>query len=329
MGTFRRAHALLLVTAMLVVAPAAVRADGWSTNSRQGGALTVVGRSANSAGNVADIAATAASGAVLRESGSTIGFGTINGATAITSGTITRDRMAVGQAGITPGRAAFFARAAATMGFTNPVGFYDDFFEGGYKWFNSPSGSGAAMAFVADTTYSGVVRDIVRLTGGTTGTSSVLFRASPASSSSIFPNYPINTGNAFYIEFAMAPTTAISTDYSCLGFNIGGGSNGLRVGIVPGSSTSHYWLTSSSGSGSIDSGVNITTDGTWQVHTVYKNAANTLSYQVTGGSVVSQANAYGNATSSLNLEVIQTSGSVQRIVQFAYVGFAYEGGAGY
>lgn len=44
---------------------------------RQSGALTVVGRSANSTGNVADIAAVAASGAVLRESGSTVGFGTI------------------------------------------------------------------------------------------------------------------------------------------------------------------------------------------------------------------------------------------------------------
>jgi hypothetical protein len=44
---------------------------------RQGTALSVIGRSANTLGNVADIAATAASGAVLRESGSTIGWGTI------------------------------------------------------------------------------------------------------------------------------------------------------------------------------------------------------------------------------------------------------------
>jgi len=48
-----------------------------NTSLRQGAALTVIGRSANSTGNVADIAATAASGAVLRESGSSIGFGTI------------------------------------------------------------------------------------------------------------------------------------------------------------------------------------------------------------------------------------------------------------
>jgi len=44
---------------------------------RNGGALTVIGRSANSSGGVADIQASAASGAVLRESGSTLGFGTI------------------------------------------------------------------------------------------------------------------------------------------------------------------------------------------------------------------------------------------------------------
>lgn len=44
---------------------------------RQGVALSVVGVTGNATANVADIAATAASGAVLRESGSTIGFGTI------------------------------------------------------------------------------------------------------------------------------------------------------------------------------------------------------------------------------------------------------------
>ena len=44
---------------------------------RNSGALSVIGRSANSAGDPADIAAVAASDAVLRESGSAIGFGTI------------------------------------------------------------------------------------------------------------------------------------------------------------------------------------------------------------------------------------------------------------
>jgi hypothetical protein len=44
---------------------------------RNSAALSVIGRNLNSGGDPADIAATAASGAVLRESGSTIGFGTI------------------------------------------------------------------------------------------------------------------------------------------------------------------------------------------------------------------------------------------------------------
>jgi hypothetical protein len=44
---------------------------------RNSGALSVIGRSANSSGDPADISATAASGAVLRESGSTVGFGTV------------------------------------------------------------------------------------------------------------------------------------------------------------------------------------------------------------------------------------------------------------
>jgi Repeat of unknown function (DUF5907) len=49
------------------------------TNSqiRQSAALSLIGRAANSTGNVADISATASSGAVLRESGAALGFGTI------------------------------------------------------------------------------------------------------------------------------------------------------------------------------------------------------------------------------------------------------------
>lgn len=44
---------------------------------RNSGALSVIGRSANSSGDPADIAAGAASAAVLRESGSVLGFGTV------------------------------------------------------------------------------------------------------------------------------------------------------------------------------------------------------------------------------------------------------------
>jgi len=53
--------------------------DNAITNAklRDSSALSVIGRSANSAGDPADIAASAASDAVLRESGSTIGFGTV------------------------------------------------------------------------------------------------------------------------------------------------------------------------------------------------------------------------------------------------------------
>lgn len=54
-------------------------ADNSATNAklRDSGALSVIGRSANSSGDPADISATAASDAVLRESGSVLGFGTI------------------------------------------------------------------------------------------------------------------------------------------------------------------------------------------------------------------------------------------------------------
>jgi hypothetical protein len=48
-----------------------------NTKLRDSGALSVIGRSANSGGDPADISAVAASDSVLRESGSTVGFGTI------------------------------------------------------------------------------------------------------------------------------------------------------------------------------------------------------------------------------------------------------------
>jgi len=48
-----------------------------NTKLRDSGALSVIGRSANSAGDPADISATAASDAVMRESGSGLGFGTV------------------------------------------------------------------------------------------------------------------------------------------------------------------------------------------------------------------------------------------------------------
>lgn len=54
-------------------------ADGLLTRAKlaNGTALSIIGRSANSSGAVADIAATASSDAVLRESGGTVGWGTI------------------------------------------------------------------------------------------------------------------------------------------------------------------------------------------------------------------------------------------------------------
>lgn len=54
-------------------------ADNGISNAkiRQSGPLALVGRSANSTGNVADIQATAASGCAYRESGSTLGCGTL------------------------------------------------------------------------------------------------------------------------------------------------------------------------------------------------------------------------------------------------------------
>lgn len=80
-------------------------ADDSVTNAkiRDSGALSVIGRSANSAGDPADISATAASGAVLRESGSVLGFGTI--ATAgLADDVVTNAKLANMAAGTVKGR---------------------------------------------------------------------------------------------------------------------------------------------------------------------------------------------------------------------------------
>lgn len=65
------------------IAPNTIIAGNMATNSvenaalRDSGALSVIGRSANSSGDPADISATASSGAVLREASSVLGFGTL------------------------------------------------------------------------------------------------------------------------------------------------------------------------------------------------------------------------------------------------------------
>lgn len=64
------------------------------TKLRNSGALSVIGRSANSSGDPADISATAASGAVLRESGSALGFGTV-AAAGLADGIISPAKLAV------------------------------------------------------------------------------------------------------------------------------------------------------------------------------------------------------------------------------------------
>lgn len=85
-----------------VVLPSATVTSAMLRNST---ALTVVGRSANSTGVPADIAASAASGAVLRESGSTLGFGTV--ATAgIADAAITSAKLANMAQSTVKGRAA-------------------------------------------------------------------------------------------------------------------------------------------------------------------------------------------------------------------------------
>lgn len=72
---------------------------------RESAALTVIGRSANSTGNPADIAAVAASGAVLREASNVLGFGTIASA-GIATAAVTRAKLSDGTALSLIGRSA-------------------------------------------------------------------------------------------------------------------------------------------------------------------------------------------------------------------------------
>lgn len=74
---------------------------------RQSGALALIGRSANSTGNVADIQATAASDCVFRESASTVGCGTVAtgglAAGAVTNAKLANSGLTLGSTGLTLG----------------------------------------------------------------------------------------------------------------------------------------------------------------------------------------------------------------------------------
>lgn len=123
-----------------------------NTKIRQSTALSVVGRSANSLGNVADIAAVAASGAVLRESGSTIGFGAI--ATAgIANNAVTNAKLAQ--------MAASTIKGNNTGGASDPLDLTAaqttamlDVFTSGAKGLAPASGGGSTNFLRADGTWS-------------------------------------------------------------------------------------------------------------------------------------------------------------------------------
>lgn len=105
---------------------------------RQGAALTVIGRSANSTGNVADIAATAAGDGILREQGSALAFGTI--------------------------------RLGAVFVPGNEVCFVDDFMSGVAQWFTFGTSGGATYATAGTSGHPGAVRvDSSSSSGGVAG----------------------------------------------------------------------------------------------------------------------------------------------------------------
>ena len=153
---------------------------------RNSAAVSVIGRSANSSGVPADIAATPASGAVLRESGSTIGFGTIATAgiedAAVTSAKL-RDSTAltvIGRSANSSGVPADIAATAAAGGVLRESGstvgfgylqlgqawlpsdesiFFDDWRTNATDWTNNnASGGGAYFIAATSTTHPGMWR---------------------------------------------------------------------------------------------------------------------------------------------------------------------------
>lgn len=105
-GTIQRAALTGDVTAAansnaLAIATAAVT----DAKLRNSGALSVIGRSANSSGAPADISVTPTSGAVLRESGSVLGFGTVDTA-GLTASAVTNAKLSQMAQATVKGRAA-------------------------------------------------------------------------------------------------------------------------------------------------------------------------------------------------------------------------------
>lgn len=121
-STFQRAALTGDVTAAQNSNVTAISANAVTNLAlRDSSALSVIGRSANSVGDPADITATAASGAVLRESGSTVGFGQV--ATAgIADNAVTDAKLRQGAARSVIGRTASSTGPVADIAATSLSG---------------------------------------------------------------------------------------------------------------------------------------------------------------------------------------------------------------
>lgn len=110
---------------------------------RDSGALSVIGRSANSSGDPADISASAASGAVLRESGSALGFGTV-AAAGLASNSVVRAKIKTSTTSLTG---------------TVTAGSQVDIALGAYAFWPALTANGSSMALQLDNAASPTADD--------------------------------------------------------------------------------------------------------------------------------------------------------------------------
>jgi hypothetical protein len=208
---------------------------------RQSAGLSVIGRSANSTGNVADITASTVD-TVLRYSGSTIGFGAINlSSTNAVTGTLAVGAGGTGTSAITAGGVVYMGSTAATgLQALSPVAANKHLVSTGTGTSNYPTWSTATIA----TTYAAgniLYASATDTVGGlaTSGTSALVSNSTgiPTWTSGATANRVLRTDGSAITFAQVALGTDVSGTLASTNGGTGSNSSFTANGLVYASST--------------------------------------------------------------------------------------------